>query len=745
MGIFGDLTYSNTRPRDLGLPVDAVKETNASLDKAYKENRDKLDAIDIALAQLDMAAIDEPVRQQQIQSIKDQLAGYAERGDYERAGDVVRMIGKEVETSPEILAALQRKKTIDTQNATLDEKYTKGAISKLAYDYEKAKLDRYSNTALADMKIEGTNRYDVSRSIDTRATPVNIPELMNKLGVGFGSHGWASDLVAVYEVDTGMGKQYLPYTDKNKALIDKAVSEGKAMPSATHLMNSRGEKIDAQTIQDVVYTLAKNDPAAYAFLQDEAKIRNEMYGDNATAESMLLEMAMATGQKYAASSIIKNFSENSYNPFKASYAKGRTWNAVMNPLSRENKIRNNPLSMPAFNEIVNNPNYTKEDIINSSFTEDEKRIYEVVSKRQLANVLRTDGGKVSLSKEDQAIRDSYERKLRVFEEIKTRNIVDLYKDPEFKDDMNKIFGSSIPDITKSVPNNSQAVTMFNNMFNGGESVISGDKLGNDQYNKLVKYLYNNKQKGLSTFTTATETFDYKDDSEQITHDILGVVEGEGKNKTYRSGQSSNFTYFVEDENGNTHSYTMDQLARKFKTTRENIAETGIIYGRSNSRNPVSPTGYEGAFMIGDKEYTFRTEQTSIEEAKHYEPLQILSKPEFDGKVNTSDVTTIPLVEDGQTKQVPVISKAKDTYDEFGNYKREVFLYKVTGKNNDGTPKLEAILDSNGSPYTLEYAQALLNATNVYKGDASLRTNEVGQRKNEVNKSFSSYEYGYNQD
>jgi len=62
MGIFGDLTYSKTRPMDAGLPVEDVKQLNQSLDKSYWENRNKIDAVEVALAQLDLESIDDPVK-----------------------------------------------------------------------------------------------------------------------------------------------------------------------------------------------------------------------------------------------------------------------------------------------------------------------------------------------------------------------------------------------------------------------------------------------------------------------------------------------------------------------------------------------------------------------------------------------------------------------------------------------------------------------------------------------------------
>jgi hypothetical protein len=144
--LLSNLSYSRPVPQYVSPPISTLKENLAELKHDFDTNRQNADAMEIAIANLDLLEDDEPHRAAAMQRVKDRLKEVTENGDWENAGTAVRQAAKEFGTDSAILGALQAKK----QRATTIE-----ALQKRVGDKDNPLLQSDVDWAIA----EGDKRY----------------------------------------------------------------------------------------------------------------------------------------------------------------------------------------------------------------------------------------------------------------------------------------------------------------------------------------------------------------------------------------------------------------------------------------------------------------------------------------------------------------------------------------------------------------------------------------------------------
>lgn len=120
--LLSNLSYSRPVSQYVAPPISTLKENLAELQQDYDTNRQNADAMEIAIANLDLLEADEPHRVAAMERVKSTLKEVVDQGDWENAGLAVRQAAKEFGTNRVILGALQAKKQRSEISAKLQER-----------------------------------------------------------------------------------------------------------------------------------------------------------------------------------------------------------------------------------------------------------------------------------------------------------------------------------------------------------------------------------------------------------------------------------------------------------------------------------------------------------------------------------------------------------------------------------------------------------------------------------------------
>jgi len=776
MGVFGDLSYASTRPRDAGAPVEAVRATNQSLSAAYTESRDKLDAIDIAIAQLDLEAGDDPVRQRIIADIKAKTKQFGINGNYEYAQSTARSIAKDVQVDPELNAAIKKRQIGISNAAKIDAKYAAGEYGIEQSNYEKGKLDIYRNTPVSQQQIEGSDKYNVDYNLGNRVKAQDIPKKLAEYATGAGLDGYAN-IKSGFQVGSEF---YVAGSPKANELI----ANGSKTEYDLQYRTAMGNELTAGDLKKFITGISNNDPELKAYVDDLALIRNEENGlteadafnedgsvnrKYATGENILAAIINPTSDKFAQDAMSLSLTGGKGGGGYSRASQNKTYDAS-NKQEHISKQFANAHALIATEDLKTLTSRNDvNDIPPPGLNKDELKHFNNPKeiKQQLAVAEYKLKGLLGLGKEEEAqvelerigelgktLYNVIDKVAKHNRKIESNDLIYINDQAKTNPAIQRQVGNSIQAIMDAVPNKSVngegeatlATDDINNPFNEVsdeytslalqqyENIIGAIEpsqlnrdgtLKDSQYNELLKVLYKNKSDNFSTIAFNYEIYD-EALRDATSKGLFGDKSGTGDHASISGGNFGDYEYVYYDKKGGVHEGSFDEMAKELSNDklqngifkdRQKILNTGIVTGNISSPTGTGSTGYKGNFRIDNNIHEFQTTSTTKARDDHFRPIETLSMPTFDGKLNQSPNTTIRLPVVGANgkrgnAEINVVSRGRDVYDANGGYTRVTEVFEVTEVSTADGPKLEYSLMKhvNGQPLTINFINSVYRFT-----------------------------------
>lgn len=183
MAVFRDLHYAQYVPQYVGLPIQAVDALGAKTEAEYNKNLGATDELTLALKQLQVRDVNQPVLDQVAGEVNSAIAELEKAGDWENAGRKVRALANKVTGDKRLQGALQDKAKFDAYNKQLDERYQKGEIAPDRYEAAKAMANGTNDKMIEYDPISGrySNMWDAYNPMKSVDVSKKIREFTDKI------------------------------------------------------------------------------------------------------------------------------------------------------------------------------------------------------------------------------------------------------------------------------------------------------------------------------------------------------------------------------------------------------------------------------------------------------------------------------------------------------------------------------------------------------------------------------------
>lgn len=249
-----DLTYNQKIPTYAGGLASTVDALGQELEQKYYTNQEAADNLDIALNNMVVRNVNQPLIQDAKNSINQQLKSIKERGDWENARTQVRNAAIGLKKNPLITGALQDKAQYDVWRKDLDEQLEKGQINKNQYDYYLTSSLEANNKPIEYDQEKGTYSNVFAGSRPNKDMSKDISADVEKI-----ANSWKSSTreKPVSFVDKNGKTRTLAYNTNLRGYYDLATEE----------------YVDENEVKNSIAKSIKANPAYDSFLTEDAAIK----------------------------------------------------------------------------------------------------------------------------------------------------------------------------------------------------------------------------------------------------------------------------------------------------------------------------------------------------------------------------------------------------------------------------------------------------------------------------------------